>query len=384
MGPPNLVNTSPEWANVNIQVVSETDRTTNLIDAESGEVIASDVQVKEVQYTYRDYVAEANNLPEPDHIETIMLVVYNNPGGIDEIDDVRAFKLEVGKQDANVVTTPPGTMLQRPEVRQVFNTFELERPPSTATTTPSTGRLSQITDDSFNVEIPQGWIIHDINNTGAALSEETRVGYGLLSQLCPEEEQQSAGFSVNTLGDNTNNTSSNNSCQTTQEVVHVIRYPDLVTRIQPDNNITAYHLEKLEEVGYNNIQIVNSANRTVNIRNPITNETITSEPAKFVEMTYRIVSNPNEARRGYFILTATNWTAPDAGTIKGYSLFYEGHSTNSTATAARPEIATTSTSDSLSPTLLPPEVAQLFDTFELTVAPELAQARSNSRPNPCR
>jgi hypothetical protein len=78
-----------------------------------------------VQYTYRSSITELNNLPEPDQIETIMLVAYNNPEGNEEIDDVMAFKLEVGKQNANVQTTPPGTMLQRPEVRQVFDSFEL-------------------------------------------------------------------------------------------------------------------------------------------------------------------------------------------------------------------------------------------------------------------
>jgi hypothetical protein len=109
----------------NIQVISETDRTTSLVDAESGEVIANDVQVKEVQYTYRSIFAELNNLPEPDLIGTTMLVVYNNPEGNQNIDDVRAFKLVVGAQDANVQTTPPGTMLQRPEVRTVFDSFEL-------------------------------------------------------------------------------------------------------------------------------------------------------------------------------------------------------------------------------------------------------------------
>jgi hypothetical protein len=123
VAPASLVGT--QFANTDVQVISETDRTTNLVDAESGEIIASDVSVKEVQYTYRDYVAEANNLPDPDHIETILLVVHNNPEGNEETDDVRAFKLEVGKQDANVVTTPPGTMLQRPEVRQILDSFEL-------------------------------------------------------------------------------------------------------------------------------------------------------------------------------------------------------------------------------------------------------------------
>lgn len=78
------------FANTNIRVISETDRTTNLVDAETDEVIANDVQVKEVQYTYRSYVAEANNLPVPDEIRTRLFAVYNNPEGNEDTSDVRA------------------------------------------------------------------------------------------------------------------------------------------------------------------------------------------------------------------------------------------------------------------------------------------------------
>ena len=105
-------------------------------------------------------------------------------------------------------------------------------------------------------------------------------------------------------------------------------------------------------------------------------------------MTYN-TAGPSETRRGYFILTATNWTAPNAGTIKGYSLFYEGNSTNSTV-GARPDITTTSSSvirQFSTNTAIPPAVAQLFDTFELIVAPEVAQllAQEDQRKvNPCR
>ncbi len=33
--------------------------------------------------------------------------------------------------------------------------------------------------------VPQGWVIQDVNNTGSALLEETKKGYGILAQLCP-------------------------------------------------------------------------------------------------------------------------------------------------------------------------------------------------------
>jgi hypothetical protein len=115
------------FANTNIQVISETDRTTNLIDAETDEVIANDVQVKEVQYTYRSYVSEANNLPVPDEIRTRLFAVYNNPEGNEDTNDVRAYMISVGipSEGETVQDSPPGETLLRPPVRTVFDSFEL-------------------------------------------------------------------------------------------------------------------------------------------------------------------------------------------------------------------------------------------------------------------
>src|SRR5918999_3185323 len=124
--------------------------------------------------------------------------------------------------------------------------------------------------------------------------------------------------------------------------------------------------------------IVNSSDTTINVANPQTNETIATVPAKLVEMTYGTNFDPNETRTGYFISTATNATTPNPGTTKGYSVFYEGNSTttNTTtpATAAEITTATAAASGSLLLTPLPLAVGQVFDSFELIVAPELAQA----------
>jgi hypothetical protein len=113
------------------------------------------------------------------------------------------------------------------------------------------------------------------------------------------------------------------------------------------------------------MQIVNSTDMTSNLRDPQTNETITTVPGKLVEMTYSTNFAPNETKRGYFILTATNSTVPNVGTTKGYGVFYEGNS--STTTPA--EITTPSAS--LPP---PPVVGQVFDSFELIAAPGVVQA----------
>ncbi|MFL6490770.1 MAG: hypothetical protein ACJ70M_04645, partial [Nitrososphaera sp.] len=260
-------------------------------------------------------------------------------------------------------------------------------------TTATTGTTFQSTNDSFSVQVPQGWVIQDLNNTGSSLLEESTRGYGLLAQLCPEGQQQQqrqvAPPTNATGGTTTTNSSSDaggtSNCQGAQEVIYIIRYPDLDTRIQAASNVTtaatnnnsssnnnnmttdnvlSYHLQKLQEVGYRSIQIVNSTDMILNLTNSQTNQTIATVPAKLVEMTYSTNSAPNETRTGYFISTATNATPPDLGTTKGYTIFYEAGSDAAEITAADGGLS-----------LLPPTPAgAVFNSFELIVAPEVAQA----------
>jgi hypothetical protein len=239
----------------------------------------------------------------------------------------------------------------------------------------------QNTNDSFRVHVPNGWIIQDLNNTDSALSVESAQAYEILAQLCPDEEQQQQGVagetsSANASGSGSSATNSTGSlCQGAQEeVIHIIRYLNFETDTpQPgdeeedvngtnNNNLTTYHLQKLEEVGYNNITTVNSTMTTVDLILPQTNETIAEMPAKIVEMTYTTAFAPDETRRGYFLLTATAATLPDLGTAKGYSVLYEGS-----------PVAAAASSSSLLPTPLSPVIAQVFDSFELIAAPEVAQ-----------
>jgi hypothetical protein len=233
----------------------------------------------------------------------------------------------------------------------------------------------QSTNDSFSIEVPQGWIIHDVDNTGSSsLSEEATQGYGILAQLCPEEELAERLPNASSMADIV-------SCEGSEGyVIHILRYHDLDTRLQTANNVTtssinnnsivtndnilSYHLQKLQEVGYRNIRIVNSAYMTVNLTNPQTNQTIATVPAQFVEMTYSTAITPNEARSGYLISTASNATAPNPGMTKGYTIFYEG----SSVSAAEPTIGFGSLRQ------LPPAVKQVFDSFQLIAAPEVAQA----------
>jgi PKD repeat protein len=238
------------------------------------------------------------------------------------------------------------------------------QPPAQVTQNGTT-RVFQSTTDGIKLNVPEGWVINDVNNTGSTFSEESRQGYGILAQLCPQEQEQAALSNVTSGGGSTVR------CQGTEgDIIHIVRYPDLDTRLQAANNITtttnnnnmtidnilSYHMQKLEQVGYRGMEIMGNTDTTLNLTNAQTNQTIATVPAKDVEMTYNTNFAPNETRTGYFILTATNETAPSPGMTKGYSIFYEGPSTTT---------ETTISPSSLAPRPLPQPVRQVFDSFEL-------------------
>ncbi|MDQ3976470.1 MAG: hypothetical protein M3264_08085, partial [Thermoproteota archaeon] len=205
--------------------------------------------------------------------------------------------------------------------------------------------LFQNTEDGIRLNVPEGWVIHDVNNTGSTLlEEESTQGYGILAQLCPQEEQQQQQAALSNFS-GSNDTA---SCQGSEgDIIHIVRYPDLDTRLQATNNVTTttnnnnmtidniliYHMQKLQEVGYSGIEIVNSTDTTLNVTNAQTDQTIAIVPAKNVEITYSTNFASNQTRTGYFILTATDATPPSLGIRKGYSIFYEGNSDNTTTTA---------------------------------------------------
>src|SRR5919109_1193485 len=237
--------------------------------------------------------------------------------------------------------------------------------------------------DSFRVQLPEGWVIQDINNTGFTLAAEVVQGYGVLAELCPQGHEQGQAVLRN-VGRSSSSNDSNTyigSCQQAgEEVIHILRYPnlgaklgitsddeDIFTIINRDtipNAILDYHIQKLQEVGYRDIQIVNSIDTTINIDNSTglnSNRISTTIPAKLIEMTYSTATN--ETREGYFILTATVATPRNLGMVTGYSVFYEGGNSSSAASAE-----TTTSSSNLARTSLPAPARQVFDSFELVAA----------------
>ena len=238
---------------------------------------------------------------------------------------------------------------------------------------PATPALFESAKDSFRVQLPEGWVVQDVNNTGFTLAAEVLQGYGLLAQLCPGGEgaqQQQGGL--------TNDSSADSSCQQQgqEEVIHILRYPNLGNRLgitvddvrnSIPGAIIRHQNQMLQEVGYRDIEIVNVTRGRININYttaegiPVTEATI---PARIIEMTYSTSSAPNETRRGYLILTATNVTPPGPETITGYSIFYEGTGVNAT------QQTTTPPSGNLT---LPASLRQVSDSFELIASEEAGQ-----------
>src|SRR5215211_4917686 len=271
------------------------------------------------------------------------------------------------------------TNAQQQQEQQQLSTSQPITSQVTQNGTIDTPTLFESTNDSFRVQLPEGWAVQDVNNTGFTLAAEVLEGYGILAQLCPKGEGgQQQGALTN---DSSSSTTTRCQQQAQEETIFIIRYPNLGTRlgitlveinngIIPDS-ILEYQIKKLQEVGYKDINIVNSTATTINLHYITTGGVPFPEaivPARLVEMTYNTSSAPSEMRRGYIILTATNVTPPNLETITGYGIFYEGASGATAATAVE---QTTTPSGNLS---LSAPFRQVFDSFELIISEEAAQA----------
>ena len=264
---------------------------------------------------------------------------------------------------------------------------EQQQLPSNQTTAIQNGTLFESTTDNFRVQLPEDWLVHDVDNTGPTLESEVLRGYGILAQFCPEEQQQATPA----IGGSDSNSTASSTCQGSEgNIVHILRYPNLSNTVgftsddvvndydNTMNAILSYEIEKLQEVGYQDIQIVNSTDTAINVDistpglylvdNDITNALPPSVaiPAKIVKMTYTTASAPDEIRTGIYLLTSTAATSSNPGMVTGYAIFYETDSTVATET--------TTSSESSAPTPISESAIQVFGSFELIASEEMVQA----------
>src|ERR671915_653024 len=121
-------------------------------------------------------------------------------GGVVVTDEVElSFGYNAANNTAGAAPTIAGTNITAGAIESEAASITPSSSQSALTqnaTITTTGAASnfQSTNDSFSIDVPMGWLIQDLNNTGSVLSEESTRGYGILAQLCREvEEQQRQG-----------------------------------------------------------------------------------------------------------------------------------------------------------------------------------------------
>jgi hypothetical protein len=157
-------------------------------------------------------------------------------------------------------------------------TTSVENSTIPATTTAASGHINP--DDGFRTQIPEGWIISDVNNTLPAMQlEEQQYGSAVLAELCPQEG------AIPQIGGGL-------SCTPSEETprVMVVRFanltsrPEFATLVSQGQNITlsdftAFWIQKSTEgnptiEGYD---VEESEERTVGVFDSATNSARTMD-----------------------------------------------------------------------------------------------------------
>ncbi|HJU34285.1 MAG TPA: hypothetical protein VJ695_04100 [Nitrososphaera sp.] len=203
----------------------------------------------------------------------------------------------------------------------------------------------QNTEDGFRLQVPDGWVVQDIDNQHLPNFRTTNeAGFFIQAIICPQQE------AVSSVGGLYNCEHSESSVKILHDRLghrpkfEVIEDPINIT---PDDFL-AFIVEEMQGLNYTHIHIINNSALTMNITRPEDpNTTISTAPAKFIEMTYR--SNRGLVDMRSYIILATIPENPVPGLrqiISGDYVTYQGPA------------ATTSSG---SP---PPPVQRMFQSFE--------------------
>jgi hypothetical protein len=198
------------------------------------------------------------------------------------------------------------------------------------------------TTDGFHVQVPDGWVVEDIDNTNiTAQTGEQQTGYTFLARICPQDNALPfiGGVGIYQCEEGSNAT------------VHIMRFSDLYespefaslrNRYINTSDLLSYYIQFWQRnAGISNIEIWNNTDTIVNVRNAETNQVVAAVPAKLIEYTY-IYSPDGNTRTQYreFTLLVLNGAT-------GYTVYYEGLA--SSLPSGRP----------------PSQVQQIFNSFGL-------------------
>jgi hypothetical protein len=203
----------------------------------------------------------------------------------------------------------------------------------------------QNTADGFRIQVPDGWVVQDIDNLHLPNFRITNeAGFLIQAIVCPQHEAVLYARGMY-------------NCEHSEDSVEVLRdrlshRPEFEIIEDPasitPNDFLEFIVEEMQGRNYTNIQIINNTDFTINITSPEDpNATIRTAQAKLVEMTYQLGLGLQEMR-SYSIL-ATIPEGPQPGlrqVVSGEFITYEA-----------PAVATPSGSP-------PPPVQQIFQSLE--------------------
>ncbi len=191
-----------------------------------------------------------------------------------------------------------------PPVQQILDSFELVILPKTF----------QSNEDGFRVQVPNGWVLEDINSTDPRFEQPSiEHGVELLARLCPQDEALPAieRGSYTCLFDSL-----------TDRKVEILRFADLRTipefsaltrenKSITTSDLLAYYLEYQRKTQdprlFQSLEIVNNTDIAVNVTDSQTNQATGTVPAKYVEYVHSTVSGIGSYKE-YVLVVLSNDT----------------------------------------------------------------------------
>ena len=207
---------------------------------------------------------------------------------------------------------PPGEGFETEEVELVF-AYD-----GTATTAGDTGgegagptTTFQSIPDGFRIQVPNGWVVQDLNSDDLALQHRSQYGVELLAFMCPQDQALPVigGLYECTL-------------ESADDVdVEAFRFVDLQTRPElaalasqnrsvTTSDLVALYIEYLRETqpqeALEGLQIVNDTDTTVNVIDPQTNQTVGTAPAKYIELSHALPFSTGTFLREFALVVLGN------------------------------------------------------------------------------
>lgn len=208
--------------------------------------------------------------------------------------------------------TPEAKLIFPPYIEAAYGQEQEEQQQEDNTTT----TFQSIT-DGIRIQVPSGWVVEDIDNIDPNEVQSGKdLGWELLVVLCPQSEtlpKIGGGIECSDGADDN---------------VWITRYPDLKSRpefaalVRENKSITPADLlpyinqltEELLGDDITDFRLLENIDRTVNVTDLETNQTIATAPAKYVEVTYSdsygignyinilFLVLSNDGNTGYFLL----------------------------------------------------------------------------------